>query len=107
MAKPKHVRALKKALEIAGGYRPLNRITGITHSTLRNLEKVRPVMETKYAIGIEEGFARTPGVEKIDRLEFYPELLRGPLGKRLVKAAQESEKDPELWSDLIRAKLTV
>lgn len=108
---PPHARTLDRVLAFdrIDGYRPLDKLTGITHSTIRNLHQNRDVMEPFYAIAIELGLAKHRDLVKagqtVDRIEFFPELLKGPLGKRLIACAKQN--DPELWTDLIKAKLTV
>jgi hypothetical protein len=86
---------LQRAIRILGSVRALARETSptLSHTTIRNFERLtdRPP-RPQHVIAVERA---TQGA--VDRMEFYPELLRGPLGLRIGRfLTMYAEHDPEV-----------
>ena len=86
---PPFRKAIERAVEIMGGVRTLARATEpiLTHTTIRNfLSAVDRPPRPAHAIAVETA---TEG--RVDRMEFYPEIMQGPLGQNVATILRKYE----------------
>ena len=88
--------AFERAVNVMGSNRALAEATGnvLSHTTIRNfLGKTSRPPRPEHAIAVENA---TEG--RVDRMEFYPMVMAGPLGRRIGRALRRANRagDPDV-----------